>query len=139
MAAQQVVGLIIVETIDIFMNELKRVKLVSSDGVIEELKASKIRISEALSKRFEERGIWARAKTLGIEAGVAGALSVIPQILISLIFKMPAFVFALIRESTLSVVRCVRIVASNDENKLESLQVVILGTASAVPASMSIV
>lgn len=132
MAAQQVVGLIIVETIDVFMDELKRVKLVSSDGMIEELKASKIRISEALSKRFEERDIWAQAKTLGIEAGVAGALSVIPQILISLIFKMPAFVFALIRESTLSVVRCVRIVASNDENKLESLQVVILGTASAV-------
>jgi hypothetical protein len=132
MAAQQVVGLIIVETIDIFMDELKRVKLVSSDGMIEELKASKTRISEALSKRFEDRDIWARAKTLGLEAGVAGALSVIPQILISLILKMPAFVFALIRESTLSVVRCVRIVASNDENKLESLQVVMLGAASAV-------
>lgn len=132
MAAQQVVGLIIVETIDVFMDELKRVKLVSSDGMIEELKASKIRITEALSKRFEERDIWARAKTLGIEAGVAGALSVIPQILISLIFKMPAFVFALIRESMLSVVRCVRIVASKDENKLESLQVIMLGTASAV-------
>lgn len=132
MAAQQVVGLIVVETIDVFMDELKRVKLVSSDGMIEEFKASKSRISEALAKRFEERDIWARAKTLGIEAGVAGALSVIPQILISLIFKMPAFVFALIRESTLSIVRCVRIVASNDENKLESLQVVILGAASAV-------
>lgn len=132
MATQQVVGLIILETIDVFMDELKRVKIVSSDGMFEELKASKIRISEALSKRFEERGIWVRAKTLGIEAGVAGALSVIPQILIALIFKMPAFVFALIRESTLSIVRCVRIVASNDENKLESLQIIILGTASAV-------
>jgi hypothetical protein len=132
MAAQQVVGLIVVETIDVFMDELKRVKLISSDGMIEELKASKERISEALSKRFDERRIWERAKTLGIEAGVAGALSVIPQILISLILKMPAFVYAIIREGTLSVVRCVRVLSSNDPDKLASLQVIMLGTASAV-------
>lgn len=132
MAAQQIVGLIVVETIDVFMDELKRVKLISSDGMIDELKASKARISEALSIRFEERQIWARAKSLGLEAGVAGALSVIPQILISLILKMPSFVYAIIRESTLSVVRCVRVLSSNDPDKLASLQVIMLGTASAV-------
>jgi hypothetical protein len=132
MAAQQVVGLIVVETIDVFMDELKRVKLVSGNGLVNEFTESKERISAALNQRFEERQIWERAKALGIEAGVAGALSVIPQILISLILKMPAFVYAIIRESTLSVVRSVRVLLSNDPDKLASLQVILLGTASAI-------
>lgn len=132
MAAQQVVGLIVVETIDVFMDELKRVKLVSGNGLINELAQSKERISTALNQRFEERQLWERAKSLGLEAGVAGALSVIPQILISLIVKMPAFVYAIIRESTLSVVRSVRVLASKDPDKLAALQVIMLGTASAV-------
>lgn len=132
MAAQQVVGLIVVETIDVFMDELKRVKLVSGDGLLNELAQSKERISAALNQRFEERNLWDRAKSLGLEAGVAGALSVIPQILISLIVKMPAFVYAIIRESTLSVVRCIRVLASNESDKLAALQVIMLGTASAV-------
>lgn len=132
MAAQQVVGLIVVETIDVFMDELKRVKLVSSNGMIDELKESKDRITARLNERFEARHIWARAKALGVEAGVAGALSVIPQILISLILKMPAFVYAIIRESTLSVVRCVRVLSSNEPDKLAALQVIMFGAASAV-------
>lgn len=132
MAAQQVVGLIVVETIDVFVDELKRMKFVSEEGVVDEMKLSKNRLSNELAKRFDERQIWARAKELGIEAGVAGALSVIPQILISLVFKMPAFVYSLIRESTLSVVRAIRVVASNDPDKLAALQVVIMGAVSAV-------
>lgn len=91
------------------MDELKKVKLVTSDGLIEKMKNSKNRLTQNLNKRFEERQIWSRAKSLGIEAGVAGALSVIPQILISLVSKMPAFAYAIIRESTLSVVRSVRV------------------------------
>jgi hypothetical protein len=132
MAAQQIVGLIVVETIDVFMDEIKQVKLVSSAGVIDELKESKDRITARLKERFEERQIWTKAKALGIEAGVTGALSVIPQILISLILKMPAFVYAIIRESTLSVVRCVRVLSSDEPDKLAALQVIMLGTASAV-------
>lgn len=132
MAAQQVVGLIVVETIDVFLDELKRMKFVSEEGIVEEMKLSKNRLSAELAKRFEERQIWSRAKSLGIEAGVAGALSVIPQILISLVLKMPSFVYALIRESTLSVVRAIRIVTSNEPDKLVALQVVIMGAASAV-------
>lgn len=132
MAAQQVVGLIVVETIDVFMDELKQVKLVSSDGLIEELKNSKNRLTQNLNQRFEERQIWSRAKSLGIEAAVAGALSVIPQILISLILKMPAFVYAIIRESTLSVVRAVRVLSSKEEDKFATLQVIMFGAASAV-------
>lgn len=132
MAAQQVVGLIVVETIDVFMDELKRVKLVSSDGLIEELKNSQNRLTQNLNERFEQRQIWSRAKSLGIEAGVAGALSVIPQILISLVLKMPAFAYAIIRESTLSVVRAVRVLSSNDEDKFATLQVILFGAASAV-------
>ncbi|MBA1081285.1 hypothetical protein H0P00_24140, partial [Escherichia coli] len=89
---QQVVGMIVVETIDVFLDELKRMKFVSEEGIVEEMKLSKNRLSAELAKRFEERQIWSRAKSLGIEAGVAGALSVIPQILISLVLKMPSFV-----------------------------------------------
>lgn len=132
MAAQQVVGLIVVETIDVFMDELKRVKLISNAGMIDELRESKDRIAARLSERFEERQIWVKAKALGIEAGVAGALSVIPQIMISLILKMPEFIYSIIRESTLSIVRCVRVLASNEPDKLAAVQVIMLGTASAI-------
>lgn len=136
MAAQQVVGLIVVETIDIFVDELRdfasKGKLINADGWLQNQKDALTRISQRLEERFEERQIWARAKELGIESGVAGALSVIPQILISLIVRMPAFVLAMIRESTLSVVRCVRILASSDANKLDSIGIILAGTASAI-------
>lgn len=132
MAAQQVVGLIVVETIDVFMDELKKLKFASNSGLIEEIDNCRSRISMRLTERFDERQIWARAKLLGIEAGVAGALSVIPQILISLILKMPAFVYAIIRESTLSVVRCVRVLLSDELEKLNAFQIILLGAASAI-------
>jgi hypothetical protein len=136
MAAQQVVGLIIVETIDIFMDEIRDFaidgKLMNADGWLQNTKDATVRIRQRLEQRFEERQIWAHAKELGIESGVAGALSVIPQILISFIVRMPAFVLAMIRESTLSVVRCVRVLASNDANKLDSIGVILAGTASAI-------
>jgi hypothetical protein len=60
MAAQQVVGLIVVETIDVFLDELKRMKFVSEEGIVEEMKLSKNRLSAELAKRFEERQIWSR-------------------------------------------------------------------------------
>ena len=136
LAAQQVVGIIIVETIDIFVDEIRDFaangKLINSDGWLQNTKDATTRISQRLDQRFEERHIWARARDLGIEAGVAGALSVIPQIIISLLVRMPAFVLAIIRESTLSVVRCVRILASSDANKLASIGVILAGTASAI-------
>lgn len=68
----------------------------------------------------------------GVEAGLAGALSIIPQILISLIIKMPSFVLAIIRECTLSTVRCVRILTSADTNKFTSIKVILTGAASAI-------
>ncbi|MBD9419182.1 hypothetical protein IB259_07960 [Achromobacter sp. ACM04] len=136
MGVQQVVGLIVVETLDIFMDEIKtfasKAKLVNEDGWIQNVKDATARVRERLDQRFEERQIWARARSLGIESGVSGALSVLPQILISLIVKMPAFVLAIIRESTLSTVRCVRILAGDDPHKFESLKVVLLGTATAI-------
>lgn len=138
MAVQQVVGLIIVETIDIFIDEIKdaveKGKILNSDGWMQNVQDTTARIGQKLSNRFEERKIWQRAKVAGVEAGVAGALSVIPQILISMILKTPSFVLALIRESTLSIVRCVRILASKDANKLANIQVILAGTASAIVA-----
>lgn len=136
MATQQVVGLIIVETIDIFTDEIKSLavngQLINSDGWLQNTKDATNRIQSKLAERFEERQIWARAKSLGIESGVAGALSVIPQIIISVLVKVPAFILALIRESTLSVVRCVRVLMSNDENKLNSIKIILAGAASAI-------
>ncbi|HHC7310621.1 TPA: hypothetical protein ACN30N_003510 [Vibrio campbellii] len=136
MAVQQVVGMIVVETIDIFMDEIKvfskEFKLFDEKGMIQNVKELKERLTQRLNQRFEERQIWAKAKTLGIEAGVSGALSVIPQILISMVTKLPSFTLGLIREGTLSCVRCVRIMSSNDENKLQSISVIMASTASAV-------
>src|SRR5690625_1267083 len=132
MAIQQIVGLIVVETLDVFMDEIKTFKLMTEDGLISDVKEKTERIRSRLNERFEERQIWSRARELGVEAGVAGALSVLPQILISLFLKMPAFVYANIRESTLSVVRSIRVLCSNDEGKLDSLKVIMFGTASAI-------
>lgn len=136
MAAQQVVGLIVMETIDIFVDEIKDIvkngKFFDENGLLANIQARKQCISERLTQRFDERQIWARAKEAGIEGGVAGALSAIPQILISLIVKMPAFMLSIIRECTLSVVRSVRVLLSDDENKFENIKIVMLGTASAV-------
>jgi hypothetical protein len=136
MAAQQVVGLIVMETVDIFVDEIKDIvkngKFFDENGLLANIQARKQSISDKLTQRFHERQIWARAKEAGIEGGVTGALSAIPQILISLIVKMPAFMLSIIRECTLSVVRSVRVLLSDDENKFESIKVVMLGTASAV-------
>jgi hypothetical protein len=136
MAAQQVVGLIVVETIDIFVDEIKDIavngKFFDENGLLANINQRRQNISDKLTKRFEERQIWARARAAGIDGGVAGALAAIPQILISLIVKMPAFMLSIIRECTLSVVRSVRVLISEDENKFDSIKVVMLGTASAV-------
>lgn len=136
MAAQQVVGLIVLETIDIFVDEIRSFavngRIINEDGWLQNTKDATARVQQRLEERFEERQIWTRAKSLGIEAGVAGALSVIPQILISLILKMPSFVLAIIRESTLSTVRCVRVLASDDVNKFESIKVILAGAAAAI-------
>ncbi|MDI2590714.1 hypothetical protein POF45_04590 [Pseudomonas sp. 681] len=136
MAAQQVVGLIVLETIDIFVDEIRELtvngRILNEDGWLQNTWDSTARIQQRLNERFEEKQIWTRARSLGLEAGVAGALSVIPQILISLIIKMPAFVLALVRECTLSLVRCVRILLSKDSEKMDAIAVVLAGTASAI-------
>jgi hypothetical protein len=136
MAAQQVVGLIVVETIDIFVDEIRDIavngKFFDENGLLANINQRRQNITDKLTQRFEDRQIWARARAAGIEGGVAGALAAIPQILISLIVKMPAFMLSIIRECTLSVVRSVRVLISEDENKFDSIKVVMLGTASAV-------
>jgi hypothetical protein len=136
MAAQQVVGLIVLETIDIFADEIRSLavngRIITEDGWLQNTKEATARVKQRLAERFEERQIWTRAKSLGIEAGVAGALSVIPQIIISLILKIPSFVLALIRECTLSVVRCLRILFSDDVDKLKNIKVILAGAAAAI-------
>lgn len=136
MAIQQVVGMIVVETIDIFLDEAKyfskEVKLFDDKGLVGNIQEMNERLTKRLNQRFEERQIWAKAKSLGIEAGVSGAISVIPQILISTLTRLPAFALGMIREGTLSCVRSVRVLASNDPNKLQSISIIMASTASAV-------
>lgn len=136
MAIQQVVGMIVVETIDIFLDEAKyfskEVKLFDDKGLVGNVQEMNERLTKRLNQRFEERQIWAKAKSLGIEAGVSGAISVIPQILISTLIRLPALALGMIREGTLSCVRSVRVLASNDPNKLQSIGIIMASTASAV-------
>jgi len=136
MAVQQVVGMIVVETIDIFMEEIQRFakefKLFDEKGFIGNAQELNDRLSDRLNKRFKERKIWEKARSLGVEAGVSGALSVIPQILISTLTRLPAFALGMIREGTLSCVRSARILASNDPDKLQSISIIMASTASAV-------
>jgi hypothetical protein len=136
MAVQQVVGMIVVETIDIFMEEIQRFtkefKLFDEIGLFGNVQELNERLSDRLSQRFEERKIWEKARSLGVEAGVSGALSVIPQILISTLIRLPAFALGMIREGTLSCVRSARILASNDQNKLQSISIIMASTAFAV-------
>lgn len=136
MAAQQIIGLIVMETIDIFVDELSDIarkgKIINNDGWLKNIQQRTGNISTRLAERFEERDLWNQARKTGIESGVAGALSVIPQILISLIIKLPSFILALIRECTLSTVRCAKILVGNDENKYDHIKIILAGTASAI-------
>jgi hypothetical protein len=136
MAAQQIVGLIVIETIDIFIDEIRNFavngQIFNENGLLQNTKDATTRIQQRLVERFDERQIWTRARALGIEVGVAGALSVIPQIIISLIIKMPSFILALIRECTLSTIRCVRVLSSKESDKLESIKIILAGTAAAI-------
>ncbi|MDO6501148.1 hypothetical protein [Photobacterium sanguinicancri] len=136
MAVQQVVGMMVVETIDILMDEMQRFskefKLFDEKGFVGNVQELNQRLSQKLNQRFEERQIWAKARELGVEAGVSGALSVIPQILISTLTRLPAFALGLIREGTLSCVRSARVLASKDPNKLQSTSIIMASTASAV-------
>lgn len=136
MAIQQVVGMMIVETIDIFIDEIQRFSkdfnLFSEDGLVGNVQKLNQSLPQKLKQRFEEKQIWVKARKLGIEAGVSGALSVIPQILLSTLTRLPAFALGLIREGTLSCVRSIRVLASDDKNKLQSISIIMASTASAV-------
>lgn len=136
MAIQQVVGLIVVETIDIMIDEIKDITIqgnfLSSEGLKQSLITRKNTIQTRLTERFEERQILQKAKVLGIESSISGALSIIPQIAISLVTRMPAFVLSMIREGTLSVVRCIRVFLDPCVDKYKSVKVILAGTATAV-------
>lgn len=136
MAAQQVVGVIVAETVDIFVDEIKDITqqglITDKQGVLKGLDERRQKLSAKLNARFEERNVMAQARQAGIEGGVAGVLSAIPQILISMLVKLPALVLSIIRECTLSTVRCVRVLISEAEQKYEKIAVVLFGTASTV-------
>ncbi len=136
MAAQQVVGVIVAETVDIFVDEIKEITqtglITDKKGVLEGLEERRANLYAKLSTRFEERKIFEQARNAGIEGGIAGVLSSIPQILISMLIKLPALVLSVIRECTLSTVRCVRIMLGNAEDKYGKISVVLFGAATAV-------
>lgn len=136
MAAQQVVGVIVAETVDIFVDEIKDITqkglITDKQGVMKGLEERRAKLSTKLNARLEERKIMEQAKAAGIEGGIAGVLSAIPQILISMLVKLPALVLSIIRECTLSTVRCVRVMLGNAEDKYGKIAVVLFGAASTV-------
>lgn len=136
MALQQVVGMIVVETIDIFMDEVQRFtsdfELFDEKGFAGHIQELSERLSGRLNQRFEEKQIWVKARSLSIEAGISGTLSVITQILISSLMQLPAFILGMIREGTLSCVRSARILTSNHADKFQSISIIMASTASAV-------
>lgn len=136
MAAQQVVGVIVAETVDIFVDEIKDITqqglITDQQGVMKGLEERRTQLAAKLNARFEQRKIMQQAKAAGIEGGVAGVLSAIPQILISMLVKLPALVLSIIRECTLSTVRCVRVMLSKAEDKYAKIAVVLFGAASTV-------
>ena len=138
MAAQQVVGVIVGETVDIFVDEIKDITqrglITDKQGVLDGLEERSANLYSKLSSRFEERKLVEQARAAGVEGGIAGVLSAIPQILISMLVKLPALVLSIIRECTLSTVRCVRVLLSNAEDKYDKVSVVLFGAASTVIA-----
>lgn len=136
MAAQQVVGVIVAETVDLFVDEIKDITerglIVDKKGVMNGLDERRIALSAKLNARFEERQIMQQAKAAGIEGGVAGVLSAVPQILISMLIKLPALVLSIIRECTLSTVRCVRVMLSDATDKYQKISIVMMGAATTV-------
>ena len=135
-AIQQVVGLFIVETSDVFIDEIKDVV---KNGALDDessfcagLSDRCVALHDKIMKRLEEKDVLSRAKTLGVDGLIGGAVGMIPMALISIMTQLPGFVFAIIRECCLSVLRAVRVLLSEAKDKIGSIQTILFGTVSAV-------
>lgn len=134
--AQQLVGLILLETVDLFIDEIHDIAVRGTfgdeHGLIAGIHARRARIAGQLGSRFEEHQIWARARAIGFEGGIDGVLGAIQQILITHLVKTPLHMLSVIGVCTQSMVRCTRVMVGDGERKFEDLRMIVGGTASGV-------
>lgn len=123
---KQLIGLVMIETVDVFTDELlnllqKNGISKASDSWTEATKNSASRIQTELAKRFVQRQIMQQAKEYKIEDGIKDLTNVMPSILMKILLRVPAFTFAVIKEASLSMVKCANVLRSDDENKFATI------------------
>lgn len=136
LGAKRIVGYAVYETHDVFFDE---VKSVIDDGIdLSEEKYSDYLYSKAssfkdkINSRLEERGVFKKAREMGMEGFLTGTVSVLPMIFISTIIKMPVFVLHVIRECMLALVRTIRVLLSNTNDKYSTIKNVLIGSVASV-------
>lgn len=134
--AQQLVGLILLETIDLFIDEIHDIAVRGpfgdEHGLIAGIHARRERIASQLGSRFQEHQIRARARAIGLEGGIDGVLGAIQQILVAHLVKTPLHMLSVIRVCTRSMVRCTRVMVGDGERKFDDLRMIVGGAASGV-------
>lgn len=123
---KKLIGLVMIETVDVFTDELlnllqKNGIRQTSDSWAEATKNSANRIQTELAKRFAQRQIMQQAKEYNIEDGIKDLTSMMPSLLMKILLRVPAFTFAVIKEASLSMVKCANVLRSDDENKFTTI------------------
>ncbi|MBO1923789.1 hypothetical protein [Thiomicrorhabdus sp. 6S3-12] len=136
LAAKQVIGHVVYETHDLFFDEFSAIYNGSVDISAENYSSfaqerAKV-FSEKLNTRLTERGVLEKAKKLGMEGFLSGTLSTIPNLLLSMITKLPSMALTIIRECTLSLVRSLKVYLSDSESKLDKIKSILFASVSAV-------
>jgi hypothetical protein len=136
LAAKQVIGHVVYETHDLFFDEFSAIYNGNIDISAENYSSfaqerAKV-FTEKLNNRLTERGVLDKAKKLGMEGFVSGTLSTIPNLLLSMITKLPSMALTIIRECTLSLVRSLKVYLSNTEDKLDKIKSILFASVTAV-------
>lgn len=136
MAIKQLTGHIIYETYDVFFDEIGSFHETDlpfeTEAYTSYFTERKSIFSEKLSSRIKERKLLERAKEIGVDSFLSGVISTIPQLMISVITKLPAMVMGIIRECTNGVIKSLRVLLSKVEDKVGKVIAILSATISAV-------
>ncbi len=131
---QQVVGLIIYEIVNVFIDEIKDIacndKLSDAKTFKNNIPSVVTQLKEKLNLRFKELQLAEKAKKLGLEFNILEILNIAPQILISIIAKLPTFIISIMKESVFSLIGCIRGFIRKDTNKYDLIKKTMASTAS---------
>lgn len=129
---KKLLGLVMIETVDVFTDELlniiKKHGMSQSTSWADKTKDSASRFQTELNARFEKRQIWQLAKAYKAENAIKDISKVMPDVLMKILLKMPTFVFAVAKESALSMGKCVSVLRSDDENKFAAISQILSET-----------